>query len=127
MFDFVTIMKDWRRMCKAQDDGTDRDVCATCPMGNGGCSAIFEDDGNMDYMNVERVVTKWAAEHPEPKYPTWEEWLVKIGVLEPDVVTLNQEYRFYRNGMPVRNIPSEKMFESIPADIAEKLGIKPKR
>lgn len=23
---------------------------------------------------IERVVMRWAAEHPEPQYPTWEEW-----------------------------------------------------
>ena len=62
----------------------------------------------------------------EPQYPSWEEWLVANGIMEPDDVRVNGDYRFYYNGKPVYNIPSPKMFDPIPADMAEKLGIEPK-
>lgn len=115
MAEFVQTMKDWCRMCKAQDDGSDRDVCATCPMGTGGCSAIYEDDGSMDYAHVEKVVTKWAAENPEPVYPNWSQWLVSIGVI-PKEIDNSQYCAIIELGL----------ITPIPADIAEKLGIEPK-
>lgn len=105
MTDFVQTMKDWRRMCKAQDDGTNRDVCATCPMGGirDSCVAIYE--GDMDYEHVEGVVTRWAKAHPEPVYPTWREYIEDLThILMIDVID-----------------------DPIPADIAEKLGIEPKK
>ena len=61
-----------------------------------------------------------AAEHPEPVYPTWAEWLNSIGVIIGE------------RPFPALNIPvyvyqaSTKMLEPIPADIAEKLGVTPK-
>ena len=80
-----------------------------------------------------RAAIDEALDRREPKvvtedevYPTWEEWLVINGVMEPDDVRLNGGYRFYYKGKPVYNIPSPKMFEPIPADIAQKLGIEPK-
>jgi hypothetical protein len=29
-------------------------------------------------MRIEKIVMSWAAEHPEPKYPTWMEYLFTI-------------------------------------------------
>ena len=43
---------------------------------------------------------EWAEAHPEPEYPTWVEWFNSMGGVDCG--------------------------EPIPADIAEKLGIKPK-
>lgn len=51
------------------------------------------------------AVMAWAAEHPEPVYPTWGEWL----------------QRMY-NSMNYAGI----FITPIPADIAQKLGIEPK-
>ena len=115
MADFVQTMKDWRRMCNAQDDGSDRDVCKTCPMGNGGCSAVYEDDGSMNYAHVEKVVTKWSAEHPEPVYPTWRDWLeTQYHQTRKAVDCGHESLNSWMNNTP------------IPADIAQKLGIEPK-
>ena len=47
----------------------------------------------------EKIVMDWAEAHPEPVYPTWLEWL-------------DNNNRLLR--------------DRIPADIAEKLGIRPK-
>ena len=114
--DFVQTMKDWRRMCKAQDDDTNRDVCATCPMGEirDSCVAIYE--GDMDYEHVEGVVTRWAKAHPDPVYPTWWKYLCMIGVI-PDELgdkTLGE--------MTVYSL----MNTYIQSDTAEKLGLQPK-
>jgi len=119
MPDFVQTMKDWRRMCKAQDDGSNRDVCATCPFGMLGeiCFSIYEDD--MDYEKLESVVTKWAAEHPEPVYPTWGEWFVEHG----DLV---DGWQNATNAAWMANTALGVFMKPIPADIAQKLGIEPK-
>ena len=61
----------------------------------------------LNTADIERKVMSWAAEHPEPVYPTWREWLSEQGVLSAGGLW-------------------EKAFEPIPADIAEKLGIQPK-
>ena len=75
--EFVQMMKDWRRMCKAQDDTT-CGACSSCPMGDEGksCTAVYEDEFEaVDFAHIEQTVTEWAAENPEPQYPTWKEWL----------------------------------------------------
>ena len=112
MADFVQTMKDWRRMCKA----IGRDSCDGCKLHAAGndCVAVYE--GEMDYAQAEKVITEWAAEHPEPVYPTWWEYMCMIGVI-PDSLgdkTLG-DVTVYR-----------LMSIKIPADIAEKLGIEPK-
>ena len=109
MSDFVQTMRDWRRMCVAQEDGSHRDVCQTCPLGrlNGGCCGVYE--GDMDYVQVESAVTAWAEENPEPVYPTWFEWLKNVGALPAD-----------------QTLCHRGLEQPIPADIAQKLGIEPK-
>ena len=105
MADFVQTMKDWRRMCKAQDDTTCV-ACSSCPMGDDGksCMAVYEDEfETVDFAHIEQTVTEWAAEHPVV-YPTWGEYLHTLHN-EPSSCELNKP---------------------IPADIAEKLGIEPK-
>lgn len=52
-----------------------------------------------DAKEYERIVMDWAEKHPESRYPTWTEWLRMLGV--------------------------ERLSDIIPADVAEKLGIKP--
>lgn len=124
MSDFVQTMKDWRRMCATRSKLHD-DPCEGCSLEAFGCSPIYEDEADTDYSVVERKVSDWTAEHPEPKYPTWIEWLEEIGVAgrlpspEP-VFTENQEFYLRKLGFtPKAHIP-------IPADLAEKLGLEPK-
>jgi hypothetical protein len=63
---------------------------------------------DVPYSDMELRIMAWAAEHPEPVYPTWGEWLNTYGVVSDN---------FFSNA---------KMLDPIPADIAEKLGVKPK-
>ena len=112
--EFVQIMKDWRRMCKAQDD-TICGACSSCPMGDDGksCTAVYEDEFEaVDFAHIEQTVTEWAAENPEPVYPTWWTWLINEGVIE--------------KGSTYTGAFDQLKMKSIPADIAEKLGIEPK-
>jgi hypothetical protein len=77
-------------------------------MGDDGksCMAVYEDEfETVDFAHIEQTVTEWAAEHPEPVYPTWGEWLQRL-----------------YNSMNYAGI----FITPIPADIAEKLGIEPK-
>ena len=107
MAEFAQIMKDWRRMCKMFSD--EEHECEGCPLEDiteHACGAIFEDEfaDVADWAELERRVTKWAKENPEPKYPTWGEYLHTL-----------------------HNEPSSReLSKLIPADIAEKLGIGPK-
>jgi hypothetical protein len=55
-------------------------------------------------VEFEKRVMSWAAEHPKPVYPTWGTWLAE------------------KFGYDLREI----MYEPVPADIAQKLGIEPK-
>lgn len=60
-------------------------------------------------VEAEALVMNWAAEHPEPVYPTW------IDVLKLYGVTDETGYTYL-----------ESAYKPIPDDIAQKLGIEPK-
>lgn len=113
MADFVQTMKNWKRMCKVHN------YCYECQLGflGGICPEML-----MNYERVLNMVSQWAADHPEPKYPTWREWLIQQGVVDfksywsPNIPTGNST-------VPCLN---SKALEPIPADIAEKLEIQPK-
>lgn len=66
-------------------------------------------DADTDWDKIADVVEKWAKEHTEPQYPTWMKWLALEGVT--DACGFHFQYKAY---------------QPIPADIAEKLGLKPK-
>lgn len=59
----------------------------------------------------QEIGRQWAAEHPEPVYPTWFEYLYAIS--NPDYFDLTELYTWMRH-------------TPIPADIAQKLEIEPK-
>ena len=117
MSDFVQTMKDWRRMCKAQETIEKTDPCRVCPLANNGndCCGIYEDnDGNdtRDYAHIEGVIARWAKEHPEPVYPSMAKYLEKFGITIRRDGSLQADFF--------------KAHEPMDADIAEKLGMKPK-
>lgn len=66
-------------------------------------------------MELEEALLSWAAEHPEPVYPTWGEYLASIGVMKPAQPDKAYEVWF-----------TQLYSTNIPADIAQKLGIEPK-
>ena len=115
MADFVQTMKDWRRMCQHMDKEYGNSCCDNCPFG--GCSAVYEDDVNTDYAEIEEKVAAWAAEHPEPVYETWYEYFRDSKIM-PDVLEDCGDY--------YKTIGKWLVKETIKHDMAQKLGIEPK-
>lgn len=126
MADFVQTMKNWVRMCASYPVEEDaKNCCEGCrfdTMTGGACNAMFCNDlPEWDWEKVEEIVDDWAKQHPEPKYPTWRQWLIRQGLVDfkpywsPSIPTGNSTITCL----------SSKADEPIPADTAEKLGIEP--
>ena len=119
MADFVQTMKDWRRMCKDRS-------CDSCNL-SGSCNLDPDSWSDYDISKIDRKVKIWVAEHPEPVYPTWEEWLQSVGVMESSEGLLRRiKGQLLIDGIPAYAIPTTKVLEPIPADLAQKLGVEPK-
>lgn len=124
MAEFAEIMRQARRLCAAHGG-----ICnySNCPLDNGEACRLNIDLDGEDYNELERIIMDWAAEHPEPVYPSWYEyhqqtfpghsrWICPMAFGVPcqcKSVTSVQACTKCRNS-------------PIPAEIAKKLGIKPK-
>lgn len=101
MAEFSEVMRQWRRMCKHSD-------CESCEIIDKHsvhpCDKSMDELSEDDLQQIEHIVMEWAAEHLEQVYPTWGTWLTE------------------KFGYDLRGI----IYDHIPADIAEKLGIEPK-
>lgn len=124
MAEFIEVMRQARRMCEAFSDGH----CSECPIGDAKVLACgITVTSEMDCEEVERRVMQWAAAHPEIAYPSWNEWYKK---------NFPAQYYDSKRICPMifgdgKNCYRETDCDRcrnrlIPADIAEKLGIKPK-
>ena len=117
MAEFLDVIRQTKRICKSVNGN-----CGRCLMGEFSCpnNARLDSTDEQEFIDFANAVMSWAAKHPEPVYPTFAEWLNSIGVTISD------------RPFPAPNIPvyvfqvNAKMFDPIPADIAEKLGIEPK-
>lgn len=90
------------------------DLGETCPF----CGAL-------DAAAVEQKIMGWVAENPEPRYPSWKEWREKMF---PDSTYMLCPKNFMSqedSGCDNQTSCIQCMDRPIPADIAEKLGIKP--
>lgn len=106
MAEFREVMKQWKRFCKSHIH------CGECEFdGKGICGEAHLSD--VPYADIELRIMRWAAEHPQPVYPTWGEWLMSIGII---------------NGVHHHGAIDAlgNLKQPIPVDIAEKLGIEPK-
>ena len=122
MAEFQEVCKHLKRMCERYGDN-----CIKCPLGDKDyCSLSAGDRTAETYKKAEEVIMTWAAEHPEPVYPTWIEWLKKFGIIsfEPDFHSLLSAYPTRTNSVKV--YINEEGGKPIPAEIAQKLGLKPK-
>ena len=120
MADFTEVMMQAHRMCAMLKR------CEECPVWD--LKKSFCRIGSVilsDHCEVERNVLSWAAEHPEPEYPSW-------------IDAWQQLFPY------AKNVPCPELYfgadctdgsgegcivckrSPIPAEIAEKLGIKPK-
>lgn len=72
MAEFFEVMKQARRMCHS----ISCDICTLPEVYEGMCvwnSKPLEFTDEI-IAKIESKTLQWAAEHPEPKYPTWREW-----------------------------------------------------
>lgn len=111
MAEFVTVMKDWARMCASMQGGIAK--CDNCQLLKVLCQ--YKPNEKVDFAGAEQIIEKWAEDNPEPVYPSWYAWLANMGIvpieLPPDQAIMVTDIGLLKN---------------IPADTAEKLGIEPK-
>lgn len=125
MSEFAEVMRHKARMCKAflnSEAG-----CLECGMAqiNTGTGESCNDYLMNHPAAAETIITAWAADNPEKKYPSWGRWLRSLGVLDIELVDCLEEesilnlktFRYYVN--------DQKIYERIPPDIAERLGLQP--
>lgn len=129
MAEFHEVMKQKNRMCSAHAD------CNDCPIGKCEekrnkrlcCDAFIS-----EYPYVaEYFVMQWASANPEPVYPTWIDWwnenfegdgrrmLTPCSFVSPKELGCSIGH----DGCMVA--PYKCWHTSIPAEVAQKLGIKP--
>lgn len=105
MVEFQEVMRQLNRMCSYYPNCED----SGCPI-FGECGNIGSHSSNAKKaMRIEERVMSWAAKHPEPVYPTWVEWFKQQNIWRKDA-----------------DNPALNLYNPIPADIAQKLGIEPK-
>ena len=127
MAEFVEVMKQCSRMCKAHPAPRGCSECSIGSAKNGtefGCGSFVRKEP----AKAEKLIMQWVAEHPEPRYPTWKEWWASnfqtaSGHVFPCHFMPESEW------YSVSKLPCKACDECrnapIPAEIAAKLGIKP--
>ena len=106
MAEYIEVMKQKKRMCNST-------LCCKCDIFHlsgediSNCSQFILNNPS----KAETIIMTWAAEHPEPVYPTYWTWLINSGVI---------------NGCTNKGAIERLQMTPIPADMAQKLGIEPK-
>lgn len=129
MAEYQEVMKQRKRMCEIFD-------CADCPLShnNNGIRGVFCNEFIRDHpAKAEAIIMKWAADHPEPVYPSWSEAWAQVFPNAHFITALKQDQcpciHFFVPALPYeeRCKVSCEVCKSrpIPADVAEKLGVKP--
>jgi len=122
MAEFAEVMKQAKRMCAAHGGMC---ISRNCPLDNGDACRLATDQDGEDYNGVEHIIMAWAAEHPVPRYPTWNEWHKSTF---PDAGSSLNPCEFgelRRFDCDVHDCCYDCAEQPIPADIAAKLGIRP--
>ena len=115
MAEFTEVCKQWRRMCDSFGDKacqSYRPCAEQCPVGANPVCGELREASSEDIKKFESAVMSWAAEHPEPVYPTWRDLFERMGANIRCDGTV--QFQLFAADKP------------IPADIAQKLGIEPK-
>lgn len=130
MAEFTEIMRQAKRLCAAHGS-----TCTTnnCPLDGGEACRLNIDLDGEDYNELERIIMDWAAEHPEPVYPTWKDGWKQLfpeadikRVFCPEIFGDKYKCVWCHGWSCDDNYSCDECLERpIPADIAEKLGIKP--
>lgn len=128
MAEFTKVCQQALRMLKAEA-GTDH--IALCISENGGIEIVsgkFAGCKTATADALEKHIMKWAAEHPEPVYPTWNEAWKQLFPMSARLYAPCPAY-FLEQSLCDNVATSEKCGKCkstpIPADIAAKLGVKP--
>ena len=116
MAEFQDVMRQWVRARKATASSCEENVLSVYPL------ETYDDALIAD---IERNVMQWAADHPEPVYPTWAEWLLEVG----GGVEKLFEAGGYSGNTYVADLETVVVAHNtqIPADTAHMLGVKPKK
>lgn len=130
MAEFLEVMRQVHRMCAAY-------TCIDCPLCSEGmpveCMMKFgKQHTKEEYTQAEQIVMRWAKEHPEPRYPTWREWVETCfptaeDQICPHIFMSDKEWTQHMNGKRCFEVEcSQCLLNPIPADIAKKLGVRPR-
>ena len=122
MAEFSEVMKQARRMCGSNS-------CDNCILPRGSDEMCIWEDAPAKLTDeviaeIEAKTMKWAAEHPELRYPTWEEWQRQT-FPDASLFILPCTFMGVIRGYCSRHNCHECAEHHIPADIAQKLGVKP--
>ena len=124
MAEFQEVAREYNRMCASFIDN-----CEDCRINPHEGNNIFACRNNVikHPEKYEGLIMQWAAEHPEPVYPTWAEWLNSTGLIKHDTgqfcVHMPNQYLYEVKEVDILN---EVAYKPIPTDIARKLGLQPK-
>ena len=112
MAEFVKVMSQFMRLCDSYKN------CDDCPVDDAGfnCDCDRQGYSKTGAEELESIIMQWAAEHPEPVYPTWADYISMLVV---------KDICAGKIGGP-DTVLTYAMKTHIPADIAEKLGLEPK-
>lgn len=126
MAEFTEVMRQAQRVCKIYCKLFE--ACVNCPLDNKGICMVSTHMGITDYAEAECRILDWAAEHPEPVYPTWKDAWVK---LFPNACEVPCPRKYFDEGcFPIFICAKHDCdrCKALPMDpeIAEKLGIRPK-
>lgn len=123
MADFQEVMRQAARMCRAHEE------CEECPVGKiadmvpSGC--LF--GSGIDAGYIEEKIMGWAEENPEARNPSWDEaWkmVFPTGAGTPCPADFGVQCKPDGGCSACRSCKVCRE-RPIPADIAEKLGIRP--
>lgn len=85
MAEWSNVMRQWSRMCAIPKSYGG--ICSSkqdgyiCPMkSNGMCNKPLTDQTDADREKGEAIIMAWAAEHPEPVYPSIAKYLEQFGI-----------------------------------------------
>ena len=109
MAEFQEVMRQWRRFCESHNH------CGECEFDEKSICGVSHST-RVPFADIELRIMAWAAENPEPVYPTWADYIT-MKMLE-DIMN--------RNDTTPQTLGTWMGKTNIPADIAEKLGIEPK-
>lgn len=128
MAEFAEVMRQAHRMCDVYD-------CDHCPLTCESVLCALASDKDLTYAVIKKFESKvmqWAKEHPEPQYPTWREWKnenfpdAPVGLTPCSFMSRERQAKIMGEEECVFLSCADCVNTPIPADIAKKLGIRPK-